>query len=147
VKARTNLDRLAAKCRSAGIRLRPHFKTHQSRAIGRWFRDWGVDRIAVTNSGMARYFLEDGWTDITVAMPVNLREVSNLNELAAKADLGIVAVDAITLNTLANKLQHPVRVWIKIDVGTHRTGLDPDDTAQLDHMISLTDAWPVLRLA
>src|SRR5690606_10984534 len=82
-----------------------------------------------------------------VAMPVNLREVSNLNELAAKADLGIVAVDAITLNTLANKLQHPVRVWIKIDVGTHRTGLDPDDTAQLDHMISLTDAWPVLRLA
>ncbi len=146
-KARTNLERVVAKCRAAGVVLRPHVKTHQSRMIGRWFRDIGIDRIAVTNTGMARYFLEDGWTDITIAMPVNLREASVIDELAARADLGIVVVDPTTLNTLANKIRQPVRVWIKIDVGTHRTGLDPADLGQLDHMITLTESWPALRLA
>ena len=146
-KALANLERIAAKCRAAGVALRPHFKTHQSRMIGRWFRDFGIHRIAVTNTGMARYFLEDGWTDITIAMPVNLREASAIDALAMKADLGIVVVDATTLNTLANKLRHPVRVWIKFDVGTHRTGLNPADLGQLDHMIALTESWPVLRVA
>lgn len=145
-KAMANLERVVAKCRTAGVVLRPHFKTHQSRMIGRWFRDAGIDRIAVTNTGMARYFLEDGWTDITIAMPVNLREAPVLDALAARADLGIVAVDATTLNTLANLIGQPVKVWIKIDVGTHRTGLDPADLGQLDRMIALTESSPVLRL-
>lgn len=146
-RARANLDRLTAKCGKAGVRLRPHVKTHQSRTIGHWFREYGVDRIAVTNTGMARYFLGDGWTDITIAMPVNLREASVIDALAAEADLGITVVDADTLQALADRLQHPVRVWIKIDVGTHRTGLDPADAAGLGRLIRLTESQPLLRLA
>ena len=37
-RARRNLAVMAAKARRQGVRFRPHFKTHQSAAMGEWFR-------------------------------------------------------------------------------------------------------------
>lgn len=143
-RARNNLDRVATKCRASGVVLRPHFKTHQSRTIGRWFRDFGIDRITVTNTGMARYFLEDGWTDITIAMPVNVREVDKLADLSVRARIGLIVMDPETVDRLGTTLGTPVSLWLKIDVGTRRTGLDPADTGLVDQLVGRIAQYPGL---
>ena len=73
---------MAGKAHANRLVFRPHFKTHQSHLIGQWFREEGVTKITASSLSMAAYFAEDGWDDITVAFPVNIREMDTINELA-----------------------------------------------------------------
>src|SRR5665647_2119014 len=70
-RVRRNIERMAARAGRFGVRFRPHFKTHQSRHIGRIFREFGVEAITVSSIDMASYFAADGWTDILIAFPFN----------------------------------------------------------------------------
>ncbi|MDD4646297.1 MAG: alanine racemase, partial [Bacteroidales bacterium] len=74
---------MAAKASRSGVIFRPHFKTHQSLTIGRWFREAGTRYITESSLVAAGYFASDGWNDITVAIPVNLREIDQINRLAS----------------------------------------------------------------
>ena len=87
---RRNIARMAQKARGAGIRFRPHFKTHQSAAIGEWFRAQGVTAITASSLEMAEYFANAGWDDITVAFPVNVREMDTINRLAQRIELNLL---------------------------------------------------------
>ena len=87
---KSNIARMAAKAKAANVVFRPHFKTHQSREIGEWFRASGVDKITVSSLNMAMKFAEWGWNDITVAFPVNCLEHEKINALAAKIRLNFV---------------------------------------------------------
>ena len=55
---KSNIARMAAKAKAAQVIFRPHFKTHQSREIGEWFRACGVDKITVSSLNMAMKFAE-----------------------------------------------------------------------------------------
>ena len=127
--ARRNIARMADKARRSGVRFRPHFKTHQSAAIGEWFRAEGVSAITVSSVVMAEYFAEHGWTDITVAFPVNWLEIDAINALAARVRLGLLVESVATARFLGERLSAPVDAWLKIDAGYGRTGLAWDDFA------------------
>ena len=71
---RENIRWMAEKAARLGVNFRPHFKTHQSKQMGRWFREEGIKSITVSSVSMAKYFNEDGWDDITIAFPLNLRD-------------------------------------------------------------------------
>ena len=73
-KCLTNLNFMVQKAGNYNLSFRPHFKTHQSLEIGRWYKDFGIDKITVSSLQMAVYFAEE-WTDITVAFPVNILEI------------------------------------------------------------------------
>ena len=134
-RCKTNILRLIEKARAQQVTLRPHFKTHQSRLVGKWFREEGIDKITVTSVDMANFFAEDGWMDITIAFPVNIRQLVEINGLSEKVSLGLVVVDADTIDKLGRGMRHNVNVWIKIDVGTHRTGVAPTGTEIIDAML------------
>ncbi len=121
--ARQNIHQMAQKAGQQGVIFRPHFKTHQSAEIGSWFRQQGVNKITVSSLRMAAYFAQHGWNDITVAFPVNLREHALINQLAAKIQLGILVEDAAVVKQLEAVINQPLKVWLKIDAGYHRTGL------------------------
>jgi D-serine deaminase-like pyridoxal phosphate-dependent protein len=121
--ARENIRRMAAKAREQGVRFRPHFKTHQSAAIGEWFRAEGVQAITVSSLGMAEYFARHGWSDITVAFPANLREMQRISRLAREVHLGVLVESPEVARALDSALPAPVDAWIKVDVGGRRTGL------------------------
>ena len=123
-RARANLRRMAAKAAAQGVRFRPHFKTHQSAEIGEWFRAEGVTSITVSSMRMAAYFAEHGWDDILVAFPVNLREMKSIRALAARVRLGLLVESSESVACLASELKEPVDIWIKLDSGMHRAGLD-----------------------
>ena len=59
-------------------------------AVGEWFRAYGVARITVSSLEMAAYFADAGWDDITVAIPVNVREMETINALAQRVKLGLL---------------------------------------------------------
>jgi len=146
-RCRANIQRMWNKVSQQGIQLRPHFKTHQSWAVGHWFRDMGIDTITVSSVGMARYFERDGWQDISIAFPVNIRQMNEINELAAKIKLGLLVVDHSGVEALGHQLHHPVLIWIKIDVGTSRTGLMADDIVALDKIVDALRKYPHLHFA
>lgn len=120
---RRNISKMAEKAGRTGVEFRPHFKTHQSAQIGEWFREAGVDKITVSSMEMADYFAQHGWRDITVAFPVNIREIEPINQLAQKIKLNLLVESLEAVQFLENNLQSPVEAWIKIDVGLFRTGV------------------------
>lgn len=130
-RCRKNIETMAGKAAASGIRFRPHFKTHQSAVIGEWFRQAGVQAITVSSLKMAEAFAEGGWNDITVAFPCNLREIRLINQLAENIRLGLLVESLPTVELLQKQLAAVVDVWIKIDVGSQRTGITWADTAAI----------------
>jgi D-serine deaminase-like pyridoxal phosphate-dependent protein len=125
-KCRANIRRMAEKSERSNARFRPHFKTHQSLAIGEWFRDAGVTAITVSSVKMADYFSK-AWRDITVAVPFNLLETDRINRIDQDCMLNLCVMHVNTVKHLASHLERDVGVYIKVDVGYHRTGLVSDD--------------------
>lgn len=119
------------KVSDSGIRFRPHFKTHQSSLVGEWFREAGVTAITVSSVDMALYFVRYGWTDITIGVLVNPLEIDAVNGLVRgrpphfkniTLNLLVDTVEMVTF--LEENLEQPANVWIKIDTGYHRTGIE-----------------------
>lgn len=130
-----NLERMAKKAANLKLRFRPHFKTHQSAKIGEWFRLYGIEAITVSSVQMAEYFAANGWKDITVAFPVNILEIDNINRLASGIKLGLLVENTEAAGFLAKHILFPVDVWIKIDTGNYRTGIEPHDYKQIEMVI------------
>lgn len=130
-RARANIERMAAKARASGVRLRPHFKTHQSAGVGEWFREFGVEAITTSSVEMAQYFARHGWHDICIAFPVNILEIEAINDLAGRVKLSLLVESEESVDFLAQNLAHPCRAWLKVDVGYGRTGIPWPDTARL----------------
>ncbi|MFL5731936.1 MAG: alanine racemase [Chloroflexia bacterium] len=125
-----NLERMAAKAQRSKVRFRPHFKTHQSAQVGGWFREFGVQAITVSSVKMAEYFAAQGWNDITIAFPVNWREIGAINGLASTTHLGLIIEAPETVRFLTEQLRHPVDAWIDVDTGYGRTGIAWDSTEE-----------------
>ena len=121
-----NISDMSSRANRAHVRFRPHFKTHQSAAIGEWFREAGVSGITVSSVSMARYFAENQWADITLAFPFNIRELAELNQLDGIADIHLLADHPDTVAALAAGVTKGHRVFVKIDTGYHRTGIPWD---------------------
>jgi D-serine deaminase-like pyridoxal phosphate-dependent protein len=125
-RCRANIRSMAEKARRNDVIFRPHFKTHQSHEIGSWFKDEGVDRITTSSLTMAAYFAEAGWKDITVAFPANILEMGLINQLAQSIMLNLVVESPETVRGLAKNLQEHINIYIKLDLGYHRTGIAPE---------------------
>ncbi len=134
--AQANIRRMVDKAKRHGLHLRPHFKTIQCHQIARYFKELGVHTCAVSSLSMAEYFASDGWDDITVAFPVNLREMETINDLAGKISLNLLIVNAKSAAFLNDKLESPVGIFIKIDVGAGRTGLLPEDEIGIESCLN-----------
>ncbi len=143
-RCRANIANMVARAKAAQVILRPHFKTHQSIEVGRWFREQGVKQITVSSLRMAEYFAGDGWTDITVAFPTNILEIARIKALSAQIQLGLVVESAATAQFLGAHLTDPVNTWIKIDAGYGRTGVPVQDLAKIDALLHEIDQVPNL---
>ncbi len=130
-----NIVNMVNKAKRHAIKLRPHFKSHQSAMVANWFRSYGVASIATSSFEMAEYFALHGWDDITVAFPVNIREIDTINKLAKQIDLGLLVESMDQVNALDAQLKFQVKVYLKIDVGYGRTGLLPKEDQQIDTLI------------
>ena len=125
---------MAEKAIKNNLTFRPHFKTHQNLQIANWFRDEGIDKITVSSLKMAKYFMAGGWDDITIAFPVDVNEISEIDIIASSISLQVLVSNMHHFNYLS-KLKNRVGVMIKIDAGYHRSGIWFEETEIVKKMI------------
>ncbi|MBN2775857.1 MAG: alanine racemase, partial [Prolixibacteraceae bacterium] len=132
-----NIERMAKKAGKFNMEFRPHFKTHQSAKIGEWFRQSGVTAITVSSVSMAEYFASNGWDDITIAIPVNIHEISHIDRLASSIKINVLIENKEAANELKNRINNNLGVYIKIDTGYHRTGILSAKTSTIDSILEI----------
>ncbi len=146
-----NVAEMADVAREAGVRLRPHTKTHKCPDIARMQIDAGANGIAVAKLGEAEVMVNAGFDDILVAYPVwgesKLRRLRALMERArVRVSLDSVEV-AEGLGRLAVDVGGPVEVLVEVDTGHHRLGRSPGEpTAELVTEIAKVTGVEVLGL-
>jgi len=139
-KCKANIKKMAEKARKNNIEFRPHFKTHQSHEIGEWFRAEGVNKITVSSVAMAAYFFKSGWKDITIAFPINILEIENINKMAASIKLNILVESVEIVELLDKQLANPVDAFIKVNIGNNRAGIEPKNIDLISQVASkITD--------
>ena len=137
---RSNIQAMAIKARDQKVIFRPHFKTHQSAEIGEWFREEGVTAISVSSVSMAEYFANHGWNEITIAFPVNILEIDEINQLAHNINLNLLIESEETALFLKKRLSSKCGFFIKIDTGYHRTGIAPSNVSLINKVLQAAES-------
>lgn len=133
---RKNIHAMAVKAIESKVIFRPHFKTHQSAVVAEWFREEGVTAITVSSVSMAQYFALHGWKDITIAFPVNLREIDEINLLASEIKLNLLIESEESAVFMNENLTSDCGFFIKIDTGYHRTGISASNVLLIDRVLN-----------
>jgi D-serine deaminase-like pyridoxal phosphate-dependent protein len=127
--AEANLDRMARYCKSRGVNLRPHTKTHKMPEIAKMQVDRGAIGLTVAKVGEAEVMVAAGLDNILVAFPIWGSD--NMRRLAALANGHriLLALDnedtAQELSRAATSQGSTISVLVEFDTGLHRCGLRP----------------------
>jgi D-serine deaminase-like pyridoxal phosphate-dependent protein len=124
-----NIAAMQARAKAAGVRLRPHAKTHKSPAIAQRQIEAGAIGICCAKLGEAEVFAAAGIGDIRLPYPVHPSNADRILALMAHATLSIIVDDvgvARAWSDLMTAAGKRLRVLVKVDVGFHRCGIDPD---------------------
>ena len=134
-KCEANIKKMVSKIDKTKSSFRPHFKTHQSLIIGEWFKTQGISKITVSSLEMALFFADNGWNDITIAFPFNIHWLDKIENLSEKIKLNIIIEVEFVLKEIIKAAKHEIGIFVKIDTGSHRTGIDADNILLLDKII------------
>lgn len=123
-----NVAAMAAKARALGVALRPHAKTHKCVEVARLQRDGGARGLTVATLPEARAFAAAGFDDVTWAVPVVPGRLGEVVELARRITLRVLVESeaaAAAVEAAAREAGVRLHVWLEVDSGQHRTGVDP----------------------
>ncbi|MGE3144053.1 DSD1 family PLP-dependent enzyme [Pseudorhodoplanes sp.] len=128
-----NLKRMADFAAAAGIRLRPHAKTHKSGIIAQKQIALGAVGVCCQKVSEAEILVAEGVGDVLVSNEIaGARKIERLVALAKKARIG-VCVDSIDnareLAQAAERQDVTLSVLLEIDVGGNRCGVAPGKPA------------------
>ena len=125
-----NIAAMAAIAQEAGVRLRPHTKTHKCPEIARMQVDAGAAGITVAKLGEAEVMADAGFDDLLVAYPIvgevklaRLRALRERARVRVSLDSTAVADGVGSVGTPAD----PVEVLVEVDTGHHRMGRPPGE--------------------
>jgi len=135
---KSNISNMALKARDQNVIFRPHFKTHQSANVAEYFREEGVTAITVSSVAMAQYFAKNGWKDITIAFPVNLLEIDEINELASIIQIHLLIESEDSAVFLTKNLTGSCGFFIKIDTGYHRAGIEASNLYLINNILQVS---------
>ena len=142
-----NVARMAARALEAGVRLRPHAKTHKCPEIARLQRAAGAWGLSVAKVGEAEVFAEAGFDDLFVAFPVVGEDKGRRLLLLADRVRLAVGVDSVDgARTLARPFREAgqsLDVLLKVDVGYGRVGVLPERAVEVASRVA---SLPGLRL-
>ncbi len=123
-----NIDRVQQMASSAGVRLRPHAKTHKSPAIAKMQIARGAVGICCAKIGEADVFADAGIRDIRLPYPVNPVNAARLMSVMDRAAVSIIVDNLDVARGWSEAMTQAGRtldVLVKVDVGFHRCGIDP----------------------
>ncbi len=132
------------------MRLRPHAKTHKSPVVANWQIERGAVGICCAKVGEAEVFADAGIADIRLPYPVNPFNAARVLALMDRASISIIVDHLDVARGWSDAMQRAGRtldVLIKVDVGFHRCGIDPEgaDGPPVEFIRSVA-SMPGLRL-
>lgn len=125
-----NCVRMNERARRLGVPLRPHVKTHKCVEIARIQTRGHSGALTVSTMAEARAFAAAGFNDLTYAVPVPFHAIPEAADLLARGTrLNLLLDSEGALRELeaagsARGLRFPV--FLKVDCGYHRAGVDPE---------------------
>jgi 3-hydroxy-D-aspartate aldolase len=128
-----NLHQMAEFARGAGVRLRPHAKTHRCPAIARKQVAAGAVGVCAQTVGEAEAMIRGGVGDVLVTneilSPGKLRRLAMLARDASVALLCDSAAGVDAASRAAVEAGTQLGIYVEIDVGMGRCGVAPGASA------------------
>ncbi len=124
-----NLQRMQHAASAGGKRLRPHAKTHKSPDVAKLQLARGAVGICCAKLGEAEVFADAGIADIRLPYPLNPVNADRVLALAERVALSFIVDDAAVAQAwsdVACRARRRLDVLVKVDVGFHRCGIDPN---------------------
>lgn len=144
-RVRRNAERISQVALSNNVQLRPHIKTHKCVEVAR-IQTEGHKPSALTVSTLAEAhaFSRKGFDDMTYALPI---EPGKFNEAIKLIQNGVrlalitddTAIPSL-LNEAAKRAGVIVDLFLKVDCGYHRCGVEPDSTEAMEIPRSIDSA-------
>ena len=134
-RVETNIEHLIAIAGDIN-RLRPHVKTHKLPQIVQMHLQRGIHKMKCATIAEAEMLATCGVADILLAyQPVgpNQRRLINLAQAYPDSQFGCLLDNETTLRQLARQLSETavsLNIWIDIDNGNGRTGIQPGQAAE-----------------
>lgn len=143
-RMRRNAERMARRVAGLGSRLRPHVKTHKCVEVARVQTEGHFGGITVSTLEEARAFADGGFVDVTYAVPIEPGKFAAAIALARRLErLALVTDDPAIpplLDSAAARAGVTFDVFLKLDCGYHRCGVEPDRREAVDVPRAIADA-------
>src|SRR5437868_12800996 len=143
-RIRRNAARMSQRAKKLGVKLRPHIKTHKCIEIARLQTEGHSGAITVSTLAEARAFAAHGFRDITYAVPIEPGKFTEAFELAKSCErLSLITDDVETppqLDEAARRAGVVLDLFLKVDCGYHRCGVEPDRPEALEIPRLISDA-------
>ena len=134
-RVRRNAERMSGRVKSLGATLRPHVKTHKCVEVAR-IQTGGAGGITVSTLAEARAFVAHGFTDITYAVPVEPGKFDEAIELSKLCERFALITDDVEiparLDEAARRAGVTLDLFLKVDCGYHRCGVEPERPEALE---------------
>jgi D-serine deaminase-like pyridoxal phosphate-dependent protein len=143
-RVKRNAGRVASLARDSGVELRPHVKTHKCAEIARLQTEGFSGALTVSTLAEARWFVERGFADVTYAVPIEPGKFGRAIELAQNCErLALITDDPATpaqLDEAARRAGVTLPLFLKVDCGYHRCGVEPHAPEALEIPRRIRDA-------
>jgi D-serine deaminase-like pyridoxal phosphate-dependent protein len=125
-----NVGEMQERAKKAGVKLRPHAKTHKSPEVAKLQLSAGASGLTLAKTSEAEVFASLGFDDIFLGYPVfGTDKARRLLALSDRVRLA-VGVDSLegakSLGDVFHAAGRKLPVRLKIDCGYHRVGVAPE---------------------
>ena len=142
-----NSDAMRKKARQSGVTFRPHMKTHKTVEVARMQFGGETGPVTVSTLAEAEFFAAHGFDDITYAVPISPDKLERTAALARTIKRLNVLIDSFealhALKEFHRQGKKIFNVFLKIDCGYHRAGVDPDLPESLQLATALANSSAV----
>ncbi|MDI1243147.1 MAG: alanine racemase [bacterium] len=143
-RVRANAARMTAIVNRQNVRLRPHIKTHKCIEVARIQTADHSGAVTVSTLAEARAFAANGYNDITYAVPIEPGKFGEVVSMVREGvDLKVITDDPSTpagLNEVAARRGATVGVFLEVDCGDHRSGVQPESGQAMEIPRAISDA-------
>lgn len=142
-----NVDRMQQIAETRGLRLRPHAKTHKSPDLALLQIAHGAAGICCAKLGEAEVMADHRIEDIRLPYPLNPVSGDRVLALIDRTRLSFI-VDHLDVargwSEVMRAAGREVEVLVKVDVGFHRCGIDPEAAGAAEFVVRVAEL-PGLR--
>jgi D-serine deaminase-like pyridoxal phosphate-dependent protein len=133
-KLQNNINEIASFAQEHGLSYRPHIKTHKSIQIANMQLNAGAVGVTTAKIGEAEVMAAGGIRDILIAYPISsavkIKRLIKLMNEGVKLKVSVDNVDQLYyLQAGLKESAYPLEVWIKINSGLNRCGVEPGQDA------------------